>query len=417
MYFIYTFTFMVGLVLAFPYYVLRFRKYLPALADRFGFLKLPQLHGSIWVHAVSVGEVKAVENLLERLHRRFPGKPLVVSTTTPTGQRLARDCSVVDHTLYFPIDLPWCVRRALTRVDPDMVIIAETEIWPNFLRACQFRGVRVVMINGRISDRSFPRYRLVRRWLRRVFEDYAIIGMQSETDRERIEAIGADPRKVAVLGNLKFDVVASAPALDVKLGRFLENWSPLWVAASTMPGEEESVLDAFLQLREYHPDLKLVLAPRHPERFGVVEGIIKQRQLALVRRSRQTNHSESAVVLLLDTIGELAAVFQYATIVFVGGSLAPTGGHNILEPARWRKPIVFGPHMENFRDIARLFLDQRAAIQIENASRLAPTLAKLLSNPTQAHELGENAFAIVQENAGATDRVLRILELESGRKA
>src|SRR5262245_28038827 len=276
MYFTYTFCLALGLVLALPYYLVRFRKYSSTLADRFGFLKLPALHGSIWVHAVSVGEVKAVEGLFDRLRQQFPGKPLVVSTATSTGQQLARRRNAVDHTLYFPIDLPWCVHRTLKRLDPEMVIIAETEIWPNFLHACRSRGVRVVMINGRISDKSFPRYLFIRRWLRRVFEDYAILGMQSETDRQRIEAIGADPQKVTVFGNLKYDVAAANRPLDITLSRFLQNWNSVWIAASTMPGEEEHVLDAFLQLRGQHTDLKLILAPRHPERCDAVEGKTKQ---------------------------------------------------------------------------------------------------------------------------------------------
>jgi 3-deoxy-D-manno-octulosonic-acid transferase len=182
------------LIITFPYYLTRLGRYYPTLRDRFGFPAIPQLRNSIWVHAVSVGEVKAVERLLERLHEQFPERPLVVSTTTPTGQELARTRrDIIDQTFYFPIDLPWCVKRTLARVDPQMVIIAETEIWPNFLRACTQRRVPVVMINGRISDQSFARYRLARRWLRKVFEGYTVIGMQSDSDRRRIEAIGADP--------------------------------------------------------------------------------------------------------------------------------------------------------------------------------------------------------------------------------
>src|SRR5262245_16338192 len=276
MYFTYTLLLAVGLVLTLPYHLVRFRKYLPTLADRFGFLKVPQLRQSIWVHAVSVGEVKAVESLLDGLRRQFPGKPLVVSTATPTGQHLAKERrSVIDHTFYFPLDLPWCVGRALSRIDPEIVIIAETEIWPNFLRGCNRRGVRVVMINGRISDKSFPRYRLVRRWLTRVFDDYAVIGMQSETDRQRIEAIGADPQKVTVFGKLKYDILTSSRPLDGMLARFLENWTQVWIAASTMPGEDELIADVFVRLRKDYPALKLVIAPRHPHRCDVVEGLLK----------------------------------------------------------------------------------------------------------------------------------------------
>jgi 3-deoxy-D-manno-octulosonic-acid transferase len=383
---------------------------LPTLADRFGFLKIPRLQRSIWVHAVSVGEVKAVEKLIERLRQQFPGKPLVVSTATPTGQQLARaQQAIVDHTFYFPIDLPWCVRRTIAHVDPEMVIIAETEIWPNFLRACRAHGTRVVMINGRISDKSFGRYRLARRWLRRVFEDYAILGMQSEIDRQRIEAIGADPRKVTVLGNLKYDAVAANRNLDKTLSDFLQSRNPLWIAASTMPGEDEFVLDAYQQVRESYPGLTLVIAPRHPERCDTVLATIKARGFEVIRRTELTPASD-APILLLDTIGELAGAFRFASVVYMGGSLVPTGGHNILEPARHSKPILFGPHMENFRDITRLFLDAKAAVQIPRAADLAPTVLRLLSSPQHAAELGRNALGVVEQNTGATERVLRVLE-------
>src|SRR5215470_12221401 len=385
MYFIYTFLLTLGLALASPYYLVRFRKYLPTLTDRLGFLKIPQLRRAIWIHAVSVGEVKAVENLVKRLRQQFPEKTLVVSTATTTGQQLAREWSAdVTHTFYFPIDLPWCVRSAVNRVDPEMVIVAETEIWPNFLRACRARGTQVVMINGRISDKSFSRYRLARRWLRRVFEDYTIIGMQSETDRQRIEAIGADPRKVTVFGNLKYDAAAANGSVENALAAFLQNWNPLWIAASTMPGEDEIVLDALKLVLRNHPDLKLLLAPRHPDRFDAVAELVKKRNLQMVRRTQlraDAGLGGQPAVLLLDTIGELATVFQYATVVYMGGSLVPTGGHNVLEPARHSKPIVFGPHMENFREIARLFLDAKAAIQIQNSDELAPTISEVLSNP------------------------------------
>jgi 3-deoxy-D-manno-octulosonic-acid transferase len=414
MYFIYTVTLLLGLVAAFPYYLVRFRKYLPTLKDRFGLITVPQLQHSIWVHAVSVGEVKAVEKLLEGLRREFPDKALVVSTATPAGQGLARERrDIIDHTFYFPLDLPWCVAGSLNRINPEMVIIAETEIWPNFLRACRSRGVRVLMINGRISDRSFARYRMVRRWLRRVFEDYTIMGMQSETDRQRIEAIGADPQKVTVFGNLKYDVASSAKPLDPGLVTFLDDWQQIWIAASTMPGEEEFVLDSYEELRRKYAGLKLIIAPRHADRFGIVETLVKNRGLACVKRTELGN---SGSVLLLDTIGELSAILAYATVVFVGGSLVPKGGHNILEPARQGKPIVFGPHMENFRDMARNFVDAGAAVQIHGPSQLASSIERLLSNPEHAAELGRNACAVALSNTGATDRVLKFFQpAEAGR--
>jgi 3-deoxy-D-manno-octulosonic-acid transferase len=412
MYFTYTVILTVGFILSFPYYLVRFRNYAPTLADRFGFLKLPQLRGSIWVHAVSVGEVKAVEKLLERLREQFPGKPIVVSTATPAGQQLARDRhDIVDHTFYFPIDLPWCVQRTLDRVNPELMIIAETEIWPNFLRACRSRGIRVVMINGRISDKSFSRYRLVRHWLSRVLESYTVIGMQSELDGERIRAIGANPQKVTVFGNLKYDVVPRVSAVDTALSNLLGEWKQVWIAASTMPGEEEMVLEAFRKIFPEHPQLKLVIAPRHPERFDTVELTVKSTGLNVVRRTGLGSGSlESASVLLLDSIGELAALFHYATVVFVGGSLVARGGHNILEPARHGKPVVFGPHMENFRDITRLFLDAKAAVQIDRPDQLAAAVTELITNQQKARDIGKKALAVVEQNTGATDRVLQVLE-------
>jgi 3-deoxy-D-manno-octulosonic-acid transferase len=304
------------------------------------------------------------------------------------------------------------VRRSLDRVDPEWVIIAETEIWPNFLRACRTRGIRVVMINGRISDRSFARYRVVRHWLRRVFEDYTVIGMQSETDRARIEAIGADPQKVAVFGNLKYDVLQADRPAKSDVGGLLANWKQVWIAASTMPGEEELILDAFTRVKQTHPDLNLVLAPRHPERFDSVHALTQRSAFDAIRRTELSvsRPPNNASILLLDSIGELAALFRYATVVFVGGSLGKTGGHNILEPARYAKPIVFGPHMENFRDMARLFVDAGAAIQMERPSQLTAAIDDLLSNPEKALQLGHNAFAVIQQNSGATDRVLEVLE-------
>jgi 3-deoxy-D-manno-octulosonic-acid transferase len=415
MYFIYTLVLTFGLIIAFPYYLFRFRKYLPTITDRLGFLKIPQLQDSIWVHAVSVGEVKAVEKLLERLRLQFPGKRIVVSTATPTGQELARKRhDIIDHAFYFPLDLPFCVGRALRRVDPEMVIIAETEIWPNFLRACRSHGARVVMINGRISDKSFARYRVARRWLRRVFQDYTVIGMQSEMDRKRIEAIGADPQRVTVFGNLKYDV-PSTLRTDGALTAFLSAWKPLWIAASTMPGEEEFVLDAFKNLLKSQPQLRLMIAPRHPNRFDLVAEIIQRSGLRFIRRT-QLPQDAVASVFLLDTIGELAAVFECATVVFMGGSLVATGGHNVLEPARHAKPVVFGPHMENFRDIARLFMEENAGIQIQNPSELEAVVSKLLSNPEHATEIGRRGLAIVEQNTGATERVLQFLKPLEARR-
>jgi 3-deoxy-D-manno-octulosonic-acid transferase len=240
--------------------------------------------------------------------------------------------------------------------------------------------------------------------------------MQSQLDRERIEAIGADPRKVTVLGNLKYDTVVSSRGLDRALTNVLELWNPLWIAASTMSGEEELVLDAFKNALKEHPDLKLLIAPRHPHRFDSVAELIVKNGFVPMRRTELHTTPASRKVLLLDTIGELAGAFQYGSVVFMGGTLVPTGGHNILEPARHGKPIVFGPHMENFREIARLFLNANGAVQIRNAAELAPAISSLLSNRQRASDLGRNALAVVEQNSGATERVLQILEPAEARR-
>jgi 3-deoxy-D-manno-octulosonic-acid transferase len=407
MYLAYTLALYAGLLLALPWYAVRFRKYFPTLKDRLGFPPLPKLERSVWIHAVSVGEVKSVQKLIEKLKLSHPGRPIVLSTITPAGQELARSTAgLADHVIYFPLDLPGALRRTLNLVNPELVLIAETEIWPNFLRECRRRNIRVVMVNGRISDRSFPRYRFARRWLKHVLDDYTLLGMQTEIDRERIESIGADGRKVTVFGNLKYDSSRAEEPLSPEFSKLLEQLPSLWIAASTMPGEEEQILDAFAQLRLRHPRLTLLVAPRHPERFDAVELLIRTRGFSCARRSLMEGVAD---VLLLDTIGELASTFQHASVVFMGGTLVSRGGHNILEPAAFAKPIVFGPHMENFREIRSLFMEANAAIEIADGTQLVQAIDRLLSNTREANDLGEKARRVVEQNSGATERVLAYL--------
>jgi 3-deoxy-D-manno-octulosonic-acid transferase len=407
MYLVYTFLLYVGLIVALPWYAFKFRRYAQTLKNRLGYLDIPQLQRSVWVHAVSVGEVKAVRKLVERLRVAHPGQTIVVSTITPAGQELARSAGLADYVFFFPLDLPGSIRRTLDHVNPELVLIAETEIWPNFLRESRRRNIRVVMVNGRISDRSFPRYRFIRHWLKRVLDDFTLLGMQTETDRERIESIGADGRKVTVFGNLKYDALEVDRALAPDLSDRLERLAPLWIAASTMPGEEEQVLDAFVRARNRHPELRLLIAPRHPDRFDVVERTIQNRGLTCARRSRPPIPAD---VFLLDSVGELASAFRHASVVFVGGSLVPTGGHNILEPAAFAKPIIFGPHMHNFREIRDMFLDASAAIEVSSVDALATTVERLLTDTPFAEKLGVNARRLVEQNTGATERVLAYLQ-------
>jgi 3-deoxy-D-manno-octulosonic-acid transferase len=411
--FIYTLLLLTGLLLSAPYYVLRSRRYAPTFKERLGFIAGPRLRRSIWVHAVSVGEVNAVQTLVERLRTKYPDRALVFSATTPAGQELARNKIVADRVFYFPFDLPWAVRRALDHFDPEVVVIAETEIWPNFVRACRERGVKLMMVNGRIADRSLARYRRVRRWLKGVLAGYSVLGMQSRLDSERIREIGGDPGKVTVFGNLKYDIPARSPAIEPALAALLQAQQPLWIAASTAPGEEEMILDAFAALRKRDPKLRLLIAPRKPERFDEVATKIQGRGYACLRRSRiGTTTGTSDAVLLLDTIGELAGVLAHASVVFMGGTLAPIGGHNILEAARFSKPIVYGPHMENNREMSELFLKAQAAIQIAGPAELPGTVEELLERQDRAATLGQNAKRIVDEHAGATDRFIAYLDSE-----
>ena len=405
MYVLYTVALAVGLVLTFPYYLIRFRKYMPTIGERLGFIAPEDGDSAIWIHAVSVGEVKAIDGLIAGMRRAFPQSRLVVSTTTPTGRALALERGDVDRVIYFPLDLPGTVRRSLDRIRPVLVVVAETEIWPNFLRRCSRQGVPVFMVNGRISDKSYRRYKLGSRWLGRVLDGYRMLGMQSNLDAERICGLGAPRDRTVVFGNLKYDAPTFTPRLDSTLNDRLSRMQPLLVAASTASGEEPLVLEAYRRLRGKHPALKLLIAPRRPERFDEVEDAIQAAGFSLVRRSRLSSN-DAADVLLLDSIGELTAVFEHAAVVFMGGTLVSRGGHNILEPARFQKPVVFGPHMENFRDMARTFLDAEAAIEVPDAGEFARRVSHILSDPALAAEVGRKAAAVAERNAGATGRAL-----------
>ena len=398
------------------YEAVRHGKYVGTLRERWGHLPDgvdPGGRPSIWVHAVSVGEVQAARTLIPGLRDRYPGHRLWLSTTTRTGRAVAAGIVAVDGLFYFPLDLPPAVDRVLDRVRPVLFVAVDTELWPNLLRRCARRGVRTVLVNGRISDRSYPRYRLVRRWFRRVLADVDRCCAQSDESARRLVALGAPADRVVTTGNLKFDALPAPrpgpPSRDGDLPRSLglAPDRPVLVAASTHPGEEGPVLDAFRRLRSRVPDLVLVLAPRHPERGAEVAALAADRGLAVVRRSRLPEDGAGrADVVVLDTVGELPALFPAATVVFVGGSLAPVGGHNVIEPAAWGRPVMFGPHMENFAEIAELFLAHRAARRVSGAGELEPVLAELLADPRQRAELGAAARSLVEANRGAAARSL-----------
>ena len=390
-----------------------------SLRERFGRLPAavnPDRRPSIWVHAVSVGEALAARPLLRALRAAYPEHRLVVSTTTATGQRVARGFGRdADAVCYAPFDFPWFVDRALDRIAPDLLLVVDTEIWPNLLRACRRRGVGTLIVNGRLSDRSFRRYRLVRGGMRRVLADVGRVCAQTEEWAERFAAIGADPARVVVTGSLKFDAVGGPPGSspdseavdDLRAAFEFARSRPVLIAASTLRGEEEPVLRAFGRVRQTAPDALLVIAPRHPERFDDARGIARRAGYRVRMRSALAPGSDpGADVVILNTLGELARLFEIASAVVVGGSLVPAGGHNPIEPAASGRAIVFGPHMENFADVALELVARGAAIQVRDTDALEETLADLMRDGRRRARLGDAARAVVDANRGATRRTL-----------
>jgi 3-deoxy-D-manno-octulosonic-acid transferase len=425
MYSVYSLLILVFGIVASPYLAyqaIRYKKYISSLSQRMGYLPVSfNLDGeeSIWIHAVSVGEVLTARALISDLKRRYPHLRVFLSTTTLSGQQVARrNVQDIDAVFYFPFDLTFIVRRTLRLVKPRVFIMMETEIWPNLLRACKALGVATVMVNGRISSRSYPRYRLVKPFMRHVLTHVDKFCMQSEESARRIIDIGADPGRVTVTGSLKFDSL-DVPGASTIEGRGqnrvlryfrMSPGRPVIVAGSTMRDEEEPMLQAFRRLKSSVNNPLLVLAPRNPERFGEVLQLARSHAFVTVRRSDLPIDAEPrAEVVLLDTIGELAQVYQIATAVFVGGSLVDTGGHNILEPAVFGKPIVFGPHMQNFAEIAEAFVAQDAAVQISHPRQLEEALLALLTDPVRRARLGAAARALVESNRGAKEKSLAVI--------
>ena len=424
MYFAYSLLTLVLFVVVSPYFVyqaIRYNKYIGSLGQRLGFLPISfnlDSEESIWIHAVSVGEALTARALAADLKARYPRLRLFLSTTTIAGQQVARrNLSGVDAVFYFPFDWAFIVRRTLDLVRPRLFVMMETEIWPNLLRACRRRGVKTVVINGRISSRSYPRYRLIKPFFRRVLADVDRFCMQSEESARRLVDLGADPSRVTVTGSLKFDSLElpAATAHGKPRERVLRFFriSPnrtVVVAGSTMRGEEAAVLRAFSRIKATMPGALAVLAPRQPERFGEVERLAREAGFVATRRTELPIDAEPrADVVVLDSIGELAQLYQLATAVFVGGSLADHGGHNILEPAIFGKPIVFGPHMQNFKEIADAFLGNDAAIQVHSDRELDDVLLTLVTDPVRRARLGAAARALVEANRGAKTKTLAVI--------
>jgi 3-deoxy-D-manno-octulosonic-acid transferase len=422
MYLLYSLATLLAFAAASPYFLyqaVRHGKYAGSLPERLGLLPVSlnlDREPSIWIHAVSVGEALTARAIAGDLKERYPHLRLFVSTTTLTGQQVARrNFQMADGVFYFPLDLALVVRRVLDIVRPELFVMMETEIWPNLLRECRARGVKTIVLNGRISTRSYPRYRLVRPLFRSVLALVDRFCVQGEETAARLADLGAPRDRITITGSLKFDAL-QAPGKVPSPGRGAERvlrflrvaeGRLVIVAGSTMPGEHAIVLNAFERIRTLARNPLLVLAPRKPEHFAEAESLARQLGFRTVRRSGLTIDEEvKADVVVLDTIGELAQIYQVATVVFVGGSLVDTGGHNILEPAVFGKAIVFGPHMQNFAEIADAFLANHAAVQVQSGRELEDVLIELLSNAAMRERLGAAARVLVEANRGAKERSL-----------
>jgi 3-deoxy-D-manno-octulosonic-acid transferase len=406
------------MLLSLPYWlyqILRHGKYRKGFPERMGRVPARLTAGLasrpgriIWVHAVSMGEVLAVSGLVEEMRRNFPRHRVVVSTTTDTGQELARKRFGEENVFYFPMDFAFAIRPYMRALRPELVVLVETEFWPNFLRVAHASGANVAVVNARISDRSWPRYRHFRWALRRMLKHVDLFLAQTQEDGARLQSIGAEAQRVQVTGNLKFDVsLPSPPAIVESLRRSLaaDEAGPVLVCGSTVEGEEPPLLKAFENLRVGHARAVMILAPRHPQRFDEVAILLGQLGIPSFRRSLWQGESLAGGVLLVDTIGELAALYALADVAFVGGSLVPRGGHNIIEPAQYSVAIVTGHHTENFRDIVALF-QRRDAVRIVGLSELPLTLMQLLADDAERRALGRRAEETMRSQMGATSRTL-----------
>ena len=429
MYLVYSLLLTLGFLVLLPRFLFdafRHGKYVAGFRERLGKLSEIDSQGRpvVWIHCVSVGESQAARPLVRGIRQRFPDHVLVISTTTLTGQKLARELfkSEAAKVFYFPFDWGWTVRRAVNAINPSAVLIMETELWPGFLRECHRQQIPVAIVNGRISHQSLRRYRWISGFVSRVLECLSVGIMQTEVDAERIRSLGLHPSKVFVSGNLKFDA-GTMPSSNTLAGEFqkrfnIANEAPLILAASTHAPEERVILDAFQCLRTGSTQkIRLLLAPRHPERFADVASLLDSSGLSWTRRSNMSSPiDQTCDAILLDTIGELPAIYSLAAVVFVGGSIANRGGHNILEPAAVGATIVTGAHTHNFDGIVTVFAKNQAIIQLpvlpggQAASALGNVFRELLTDKQRRRELGQRAKHLVEQNQGATERTLDLLD-------
>lgn len=389
------------------------KAYLERFGQRFGF-SYPALKAkSIWIHAVSVGEVQATAPLVRELTRRFPAQPIVVTTVTPTGAARARALygDTVAHS-YIPFEIPFAINRFFSAINPGIALIMETEIWPNLYHACGVRDIPLVLVSARISPKSVGSYRRLLPLFRKTLSYGIVIAAQSEADAERFRSLGASPERTSVTGNIKFDFELPeglrSAGTELRAATFGDR--PVWIAASTHEGEEEQVLDAHDLLRQSVPNALLVLVPRHPDRFSDVSGLLQRRGTRSVARTANVHCADDTEVFLGDTMGELPLFYAASDIAYVGGTLVAVGGHNLLEPAALGLPIVTGPHLFNTQDIADMFTSVGAAIVVQDPAELAGRILELFKDPDAARTVGDKGREIVRENRGALARFLLQLE-------
>lgn len=384
--------------------------------ERFGFIAEREHAADLWVHAVSVGEVRAAAPLVNHLLEQAPHVRVLVTTMTPTGSAQVRQLfgQQVDHC-YAPYDFPDAVARFFNRAKPRAVVILETEIWPNIVARCWSRSIPIVFANVRLSERSFQRYHRVKKLIGATLAKVDAFAVQSERDAERLHKLGANANSITVTGSIKFEV--KLPASLSEVGQVLRReWGqerPVWIAGSTHEAEEAAVIDAFRELRTKHPRLLLVIVPRHPERFSTVAKLCQRAGLRVARRSEtHANLAEDTEVYIGDTMGELTLFYAASDVAFVGGSLVPIGGHNVLEPCALGVPVVFGPNMFNFQDISELTLERNAGFMISDTSELVDKVDTLLGDPNRRFKMGEAGTQLIEENRGALQHTLAVLKRE-----
>ncbi len=387
--------------------------------QRLGFLpaetrkKISHSKNWIWIHTASVGEVRIGLYLIAGLKKLLPEKMFLLSTVTPTGNRLAKKENLADLVIYLPLDFRWIVRKVLSKIRPLLLVLVETELWPNFIQQTKKQGAKIVLVNGRISKKSFQRYKFFSPFIRQILSTIDFFAMREVADAERIITLGAPVEKVKVTGNMKYDLIANYQLPITNYQGFGFKPDDLsWVCGSTREGEEEIILGIYLELLKKYTNLKLILAPRHLERVPQIENLLKTRSVSFIRRSQLPiiHHPSPITCLLWDTYGELMNAYALATVVFVGGSLVPQGGQNILEPAALGKPVIFGPYVESFQEIAEMLISASAGIQVKNAEELKIQILNLLNSSILREEISSNATQAVRMRKGAVEKNIELIK-------